>query len=198
MSLNLAKSVVDFLTARPEEKFTARQIAEWIFETFPAECHAKKASSHALFTDADLLQQLVAEISSQRPRLLKKNPGLKTTEGRPRRYYFSEKSDSAEVAEVEMIGVVVPVEKDQPKLGEYDLYPRLASFLWAEFEVYSKRIDEKRSSNKRGPNGNRWLHPDMVGMEDLGADWHQEVKDCVDQHSDKRTKACTERHSVAH
>lgn len=25
-------------------------------------------------------------------------------------------------------------------------------------------------------------------MEDLGADWHQEVKDCVNQYSDKRTK----------
>jgi len=60
--------------------------------------------------------------------------------------------------------------------------------LWAEFEVYSKRIDEKRSSNKRGPNGNRWLYPDLVGMEDLGVDWHQEVKDCVNQYSDKRTK----------
>lgn len=55
-------------------------------------------------------------------------------------------------------------------------------------DVYSKRIDEKRSSNKRGPNGNRWLYPDLVGMEDLGTDWHQEVKDCVSQYSDKRTK----------
>lgn len=25
-------------------------------------------------------------------------------------------------------------------------------------------------------------------MEDLGADWHQEVRDCVKQYSDKRTK----------
>jgi uncharacterized protein len=61
-------------------------------------------------------------------------------------------------------------------------------YLWEEFAVYSKRIDEKRSSNKRGPNGNRWLYPDVVGMEDLGADWHQEVRDCVNQYSDKRTK----------
>jgi hypothetical protein len=54
--------------------------------------------------------------------------------------------------------------------------------------LYSKRVDEKRSSNKRGPNGNRWLYPDVVGMEDLGADWHREVRDCVNQYSDKRTK----------
>ena len=66
--------------------------------------------------------------------------------------------------------------------------PQLSQYLWEEFGVYTKRIDEKRSSNKRGPNGNRWLYPDVVGMEDLGADWHQEVRDCVKQYSDKRTK----------
>ncbi len=165
MALNLGKSVVDFLTAHPEEKFSARQIAEWLVATFPAECSAKKASSQTLETDADLLQQLVAEIGSQRPRLQKKHPGLKTTEGRPRKYYFSEKSDSAEVAAVENVGVAIPVGKDEAKTGEHGLYHLLASYLWAEFGVYSKRVDEKRSSNKRGLHGNRWLYPDLVGMD---------------------------------
>lgn len=190
MALNLRQAVVGFLKDRAEQKFTARQIAEWLFETFPEECQEKRAKSQGNYikSDADLVQQLVAEISSQRPRLQKKHPGLKTTEGRPRKYYFSEKSDSAEVAAAENIGVAAPAGKDEAKIGEHGLYPLLASYLWAEFEVYSKRIDEKRSSNKRGPNGNRWLYPDLVGMEDLGADWHQEVKDCVNQYSDKRTK----------
>ena len=144
MTVNLGKAVVDFLTAHPEEKFSARQIAEWLVATFPDECNAKKASSQALETDADLLQQLVAEIGSQRPRLQKKHPNLKTTEGRPRKYYFLEKSDSAEVAAVENIGVAAPVGKEEAKIGEHGLYPLLASYLWAEFEVYSKRIDENR------------------------------------------------------
>lgn len=157
MALNLGKSVIDFLSTHTEEKFSARQLAEWIFSTFPDECNAKKASSQALESDADLIQQLVAEIGSQRPRLQKKYPNLRTTEGRPRKYYFSEKSDSAEVAEVEDIGVGVPLGKDEAKIGEQGIYPLLASYLWEEFGVYSKRVDEKRSSNKRGPNGNRWL-----------------------------------------
>lgn len=29
---------------------------------------------------------------------------------------------------------------------------------------------------------------DVVGMENLGEDWHQEVRDCVRQYADKRTK----------
>jgi hypothetical protein len=190
MALNLAKAVLDCLKSRPEEKLTARQIAEWIFDTYPVECQEKKSNSRGDYikTDSDLVQQLVAEISSQRPRLQKRYPELKTTEGRPRKYYYSEKSDVAEVAAAEGVVAAPMADSGDAKLGEHALYPLLSLYLWEEFGVYSKRIDEKRSSNKRGPNGNRWLYPDVVGMEDLGADWHQEVRDCVNQYSDKRTK----------
>jgi hypothetical protein len=188
MALNLAQTVLGYLKDRPDEKLTARQIAEWIFATFPDECQAKKQSSQYVSTDAQLVQQLVAEISSQRPRLQKRHPELKTTEGRPRKYYFSEKSDVAEVAAAESVVAASTNDSSDNKLGEHALYPLLSLYLWEEFGVYSKRVDEKRSSNKRGPNGNRWLYPDLVGMEDLGADWHQEVRDCVNQYSDKRTK----------
>jgi len=120
------------------------------------------------------VQQLVAEISSQRPHLQKRHPELKTTEGRPRKYYYSEKSDVAEVAAAEGVVAVPIADSSDAKLGEHAMYPLLSLYLWEEFGVYSKRIDEKRSSNKRGPNGSRWLYPDVVGMEDLGAEWHQE------------------------
>ncbi|WP_186064179.1 COG2958 family protein [Burkholderia gladioli] len=188
MALNLAKLVFEFLKARPDQKFTARQIAEWIFATYPTECQAKKLSSLNLDTDAKLIQQLIAEIGAYRPRIQRRNPELKATEGRPRKYYYSDKSDSAEVADAESAGVILSEDKDQTKLGERGLYRLLSHYLWEEFSLYSKRVDEKRSSNKRGPNGNRWLYPDVVGMEDLGADWHREVRECVDQRSDKRTR----------
>lgn len=190
MALNLNKAVVDFLSANPEMKFTARQIAEHIFKTQPADCQAKKDNSQGnyLITDADLVQQLVAEISSRRPRIQKMKPEIKTTEGRPRHYYYSAKSDIAEVASIEGGSAAPPSAQGGKQPGEHALYPLLSKFLWESFRVYSKRIDEKRSSNKRGPNGNRWLYPDVVGMEDLGADWHREVRDCVNACSDKRTK----------
>ena len=190
MALNLAKVILDCLKERPDEKLTARQIAEWIFETYPAECQEKKAKSLGgrIKTDADLVQQLVAEIGSRRPDLQKRDSNLKTTEGRPRKYYYSTMSDVAEVAAAEGVVVAPTTDTHEAKLGEHALYPLLSLYLWEEFGVYSKRIDEKRSSNKRGPNGNRWLYPDVVAMEDLGAEWLQEVRDCVNQYSDKRTK----------
>lgn len=190
MALNLSKAVVRYLQARPEEKFTARQIAEWVFATYLAECQEKRANSRSdnIKSDADLVRQLVAEISSQRPRVQAKYPALKTTEGRPRKYYYSEKSDSAEVAAAESDGAFSAADASTSMTDERALYLLLSQYLWEEFGVFSKRIDEKRSSNKRGPNGNRWLYPDVAGMEDLGAEWHREVRDCVKQYSDKRTK----------
>jgi len=64
MELNLAKTVVGYLKAHPDEKFTARQIAEWVFATYPEQCQAKKQSSLRLETDAELVQQIVREIWS--------------------------------------------------------------------------------------------------------------------------------------
>ena len=190
MALNLARAILECLKARPEEKLTARQIAEWIFDTYPAECQEKKSNSQGSYikTDRDLVQQLVAEIGSRRTSLQKRHPELKTTEGRPRKYYYTEQSDVAEVAAVEGAAATATADAHGKTMGEHALYPLLSLYLWEEFGVYSKRIDEKRSSNKRGQNGNRWLYPDVVGMEDLGAEWHQEVRDCVNQYSDKRTK----------
>ncbi|GAB1575919.1 hypothetical protein BPNSA17_07520 [Bordetella petrii] len=69
MTLNLSKAVVGYLQARPEKKFTARQIAEWVFATFPEECQEKRANSRGdyLQSDADLVQQLVAESARSGP-----------------------------------------------------------------------------------------------------------------------------------
>jgi len=44
--LNLRQTIVDFLKARPEERFTARQIALWIFENLREACEVKRHNSH--------------------------------------------------------------------------------------------------------------------------------------------------------
>jgi hypothetical protein len=186
MSLNLSKSVVDYLRAHSDEKFTAREIAEWTLQAFPDECQAKLQNSQSLQTEADLIQQIVAEIGSQRPKMQEKNPELKVTADRPRKYYYSDQSDAAEVAAAEAIPSQQASAGQSPP-GEHELYPKLVSFLLGQLKIYSMRIDEKTSSNKNGPNGNHWLHPDLVGLQDLGADWDPAVRDCVKHYFDKRT-----------
>ncbi len=176
MSLNLANTVITFLKDRPDEKFTARQIAEWVFQTFPEECQAKKAKSLYVKSDDDLIRQIQSEVG---PRMMdsKKAVQIKTTEGRPRKYYFTGKSDEDEVARAESeVETTGDTSSAQPaKVKEVDLYPALASWLRAEHGLYAMRIDEKRSSNQRGPNGNKWLYPDLVGMEDLSTEWDREA-----------------------
>ena len=53
----------------------------------------------------------------------------------------------------------------------------LATFLIARHRrIFPKRIDEKKSSNSHGKEGNKWLHPDMVGLEALAGGWSYEMK----------------------
>lgn len=39
-----------------------------------------------------------------------------------------------------------------------------------------------------GPNGNKWLYPDLVGMENLTARWCAEIQLCTREFGDKRAK----------
>jgi hypothetical protein len=50
------------------------------------------------------------------------------------------------------------------------------------------RIDEKRSSNTRGQNGNQWLHPDIVAMQALDNKWNDLVKTCVKHSSGQNVR----------
>lgn len=189
--LNLRYSVIEYLRTHPEERFTARQIALWMFDNLREGCEEKRRNSQQdLSDDAALVQQLVAEIGANRPEIQKKEPRIRTTEGRPRRYYFTVQGENNEVLlpaheAVTTLGGRSPA---KPALKEHDLYPLLCRYLHAEFGLYPKRIDEKRASNKHGPKGNIWLFPDLVAMEDLGSDWHKDIRDCVRHYGDPRCR----------
>ncbi|MFO9752125.1 hypothetical protein SDC11_07635 [Legionella pneumophila serogroup 1] len=185
MSLNLTKTVVDFLQKNSGKKFTAREIAEWIFINHSEECKKKQERSKAtlipLDSDNAVIQQIVKEIGSKR--LFFEKNHIKTTESRPRKYYFSLQTDIDEIESID-----IQYNSNQTSIKEQDLYPILSEFLWSELKIYSKRIDEKKSHNKSGPKGNKWLYPDVVGLEDLSHNWDREVRDCVQHYSDKMTK----------
>ncbi|MCK9282748.1 MAG: HrgA protein [Rhodocyclaceae bacterium] len=191
MKLNLRQTVIDFLKARQEERFKARQIALWMFENHREACEEKRRNSQQdLRDDAMLIQQLVAEIGANRPEIQKKEPRIRTTEGRPRLYYFATEASYDEVLRPIHIEPAKDGNKEPAKasLTEHDLYPLLCRYLHAEFGLYPKRIDEKRSSNRNGPKGNIWLFPDIVAMEDLGAEWHKDIRDCVRHYGDPRCR----------
>lgn len=190
LSLKLNKAVAECLRTHPGQRLKARDLAEWIFERYPVECRAKLERSSVLHNEADLIQQLVAEIGGNRPQIVKSNPQVRTVEVRPRLYYWSDESPEEEAFKVEKAGAVIeqsPLEgsmislSEQHNVQETDLYPKLGAFLRSESSLYVQRIDEKRSSNRRGPQGNRWLYPDLVAMEDLTSGWTKVIRDCVSE-----------------
>lgn len=191
MTLSLIKVVPEFLASRPSEKFTAREIATWITQSYPDECADKMKRSRAVAIPIDtpdaLIQQIIAEISSQREALIKRS--IKATEGRPRRFYFSALTDEAEVAAKQNESAAPPSTLPlTAELSEHQLYPLLGHFLREEFGIQSMRIDERRAKNSRGKGGNMWLFPDLVAIEDLGFRWHREVKDCIRESAQRRAK----------
>lgn len=190
MALNLRQRVMDRLRELAGTQQTARDLAEWIFDNFPNECAEKKATSASYIkTDADLVQQLVAEIGGQRPRWQTMHTQLKTTEGRPRRYYWTEMDADAEVAAAEGTVETTLNHAAVSPVREHELYPLLAEYLLdEELGVRAMRINERRSSNRFGGGANEWLHPDLVGLEDLTADWRRELRECVSVLGERRAR----------
>jgi hypothetical protein len=189
MKLNLRQTVADFLRAHAEQRYTARDLALWIFANHREACEAKRAQSlQDLSDDADLLQQLVREIVAQRSEIQKRIPQIRTTETRPRRYYYTSASEAEEVAQAEGAAPVGKPETSSRAILEHDLYPLLCRYLHIERGLFPKRIDEKRSSNRHGPRGNQWLFPDLVALENLGAEWDKEIRACVKEAGSQRAR----------
>ncbi len=175
--MKLREAVIQRLSTAPGEKLKARELAEWLIATYPDACR-KKAQTSGFTTEAQLHNQLVAEIGSNRPAWMKKHPQLKTTAERPRLYYWSDKSDEQAVEEAEITtsagadagagaGASLPLEQS--------LYPSVVEFLHSEFGAFAMRIDEKTASNRKGAKGNKWLFPDLCAMESLIEDLDREV-----------------------
>ncbi len=158
-TMTTKEAVLQFLKSKPAVEFKSRELANALKETFPAR-----------FADKEAVQ-LAAEIGAGGPLWLKKNPQLHRSEDTPRKYWF-EYEEQTETTPLDLA-----IETEKTAKTEHELYPILATFLLSRHRrIYPKRIDEKKSSNSHGKDGNKWLHPDMVGLEDLTTGWGYEMK----------------------
>lgn len=193
MALNLRERTFELLKSKPDERFGARQIAEWIHVTYPAETAEKQAKSTFITNESALLGQLVAEIGANRPAWQKRYPSLRTTEGRPRRYYWTEKSEADEIENAEQSFSIAqianqPGQQSQVPVLERDLYPMLIGFIGSEFGASAVRINEATASNKKGPGANKWLYPDVVALEALTSGLNREVIEAVRHSGERRAR----------
>jgi len=152
--------------------------------------------SRSSFIDSEpaLLNQLVAEIGANRPAWQARFPNLRTTEGRPRRYYWTEKTETEEVTDAEAVVAVSPEIPEQQGHStqkivlERELYPMLIDFISSETGASAFRINEATASNRRGPGGNKWLYPDIVAIESLTAGMNKEVIGALQNSGERRAR----------
>ncbi len=175
----------EFLKQRPAEKFYTSKIAQWIFENYETECREipknSKAKVHPVKNEPeDIIGQLTAIISASKDSIKKKYSQIKINKiGGNLIYYYTESSDDEEIQQAEAEETISTDKKNNSK-PEFELYQKLSNYLLsADPKVYTKRIDEGKSSNKRGSGANKWLHPDIVGLEVLNQDWISEIKTCA-------------------
>ncbi|WP_108893483.1 COG2958 family protein [Palleronia abyssalis] len=190
-TLKLAKRIPEILREQPDHRFKARELAQLIRERHPDACEAKLHNSPSLSTERDLLQQIVAEIGSQRPAMQRACEEIRVTDGRPRQYYWATKSDAEEAGQENLEDVgeeSATASGTRPKLSEADLYPLLGEFAYRELGVDAMRIDERKGTNSGAAGTNRWLYPDVVGFEDVTVDWDRDLKLCVSQTGDARAR----------
>lgn len=183
--MNLRERVFELLRSDEGQRFKAREIAEWIHSHYPEETHAKLEKSSFLKTESELISQIVAEIGANRPAWQARFSQLRTTEGRPRRYYWTEKTEEEEIAAAEAAGVSEELVQNVVPRLEKELYPLLVEFVQSEMGASAYRINEATASNKRGAGGNKWLYPDVVALESLTSGMHREVVSAL-QHSGER------------
>lgn len=171
-SFNLAGKVFTILSKANGERITARETAKRIVANYPDDCEAKAERSQAVDEGYTVEGQIASEIGSSLKMILKKYPAIQIIETRPREYYVPVESE-----ETEATATVKSVLADshEEMFSEHDLYPFLGQFVWSDLDCFSMRIDERKSRNARGPKGNMWLYPDIVGMTDLTSNWSNET-----------------------
>ncbi|ARG15593.1 HrgA protein [Acinetobacter nosocomialis] len=197
--LSQTQKVAEFLKTYPNKKFNARDIAEFIIQKYP-EDYDQKRKNNRFESEAEFLQQIVREISSgAKTNILKVSPHIHIQDQpRPRQFWFDphtiyevDHNINSDISESLLDSlepeINLPIIKSG-NLSEHDLYPILTEFLKSELNLYCLRIDEKRSKNSRGQNGNQWLHPDIVAMQPLDKHWNELVKSCVKHSSGQNVR----------
>ena len=164
----LKKAILEFLCKESKSKksFSSRQIAEKIAKKYPKKYGGEKKE----------LKQLIGEVSCMLTRDIT-DPQLEIiTDPKPQRYRWVKK------------GTEITEEESETQDGEKDLYEPLIEYLKQEWRMHAKPIDHEKSTKREDAN-NKWLHPDIVGVEILDSNWEEETKVLADVFNRNRKRA---------
>ena len=184
MNFNLKEKVIEFLKENIDKKFTASEIADNIIRKYPDECKEKENNSTQ--RNINIESQISAEIGTRIKNYIQKDI-IKVINERPKKYYYTEKSDKEEINNHIEIEEKNNIKNENFYNNEHDLYPILTEYL-KQNDLIAKRIDEKKGSNKNESGSNKWLYPDIVAVENLIKDWDKITMECAKDYYIKKTK----------
>jgi len=170
LSAPLHRLIADYLRSRPRERLTPAEIATALIQLHP-DRFAQKARD--LDGRTTIEEQVTREVYANRKAVLRNDRSISLDPSRrPQALFFDPDADlnAAPVAATSGSEVRDSTSQtsenraEQEDANEHALYAPLQRFLYQELNIVSKRIREGTSSNRRGRGGNKWLHPDIVGM----------------------------------
>jgi len=156
---------VEVLKSNPEVQYKGIDLARAIASTYPEAAEQKRTSSSKKMDERELELQIAAEIGSVWRAMLRRSANIQITSERPRVYFWSE------VVYGETDGDETLHKETSDDKSEAELYPILQDYLHQDKDIFSVRIDEKRSALRGGKGASHWLHPDLVGVQLLSKDW---------------------------
>lgn len=167
--------IIETLKAYPKTSYTAYELAEKLIERYPESLRAKRRKARYA-NETFFIRQLAKEIHSNFQKAQKKCSNIAlANQSRPKRLFWQSHSKHFDQTDSSHARNQQQVEPSQ----EYNLYPDLMKYLYQKMGLYCYRIDERRSHNTRGNNGNHWLHPDIVALEPIDQNWHEAIRTCV-------------------
>lgn len=185
------EAVYQFLKANPNIPFKMSDIAKNIQELHPKESSIKQSESKN--PDTPFATQFANELIGHRRNTITKNYDNVRCLVSPYRLLYTTQTVEQE-PENQNIEIVIDncnsknniATQNRKKYSEQDLYPILIKKLYEhQLNIYSMRIDEKRSSNTYGKHGNKWLHPDIVGVQDTAGNWSASIKEITGRDASK-------------
>ena len=161
----LKGKIETFYRENKGEWFSSPAVANKFFEQEPGEYEEKG------------IKQLTREVSAILTRH-SEELGLEViTSSTPREFRYVDGEDS------ESTGTT---DKPGNEQREQELYIPVRQYLKGALKVYPKEVI---FSNKKGKIKNDWLHPDIVGMEDLSSGWkNKEVEKLAEKSNSKKTR----------
>jgi len=151
--LTQVEKIIEFLEKAPNVRYSAKEIAEAIISSYP-EDYKEKRNNPKFVDDKSFISQIVAEIGSQKDRLVKKNNHIFWQDKpRPRVFWFNpdETEETTQIInsenelEDENNDITSTTISTKSTFAEHDLYPLLINYLNTEHNLYCMRIDEKTS-----------------------------------------------------